>query len=273
MSRLLHARIVSGVAFVLSGCAWHRGGPVAEDPLAAGIVAAQAAWERRAEPDGLAAAIAAWEALHAQAPTDPRVLAALAHAHWLAGLVAPTEDEALDELETGRGYGGDCLLTFPTFADGLGGEGYRVTAGTVSGLDAAAVPCLTWAAANAYTLVERRGRGAALEVEQARPLSDRAWALAPDGEDGMVAWAYAMSVVLDQDPARAAKRSAAMPEAEAALRRAMSLAPGNHLFVAALVAYVPEVEPALARQLIGPPSEKWALESKGAVLRPGSPER
>ena len=273
MSRPLLVWMLSGVAAVGAGCAWHRGGAVAEDPLAAGIAAAEAAWERRAEPDGLTAAIAAWEALHAQAPTDPRILAALAHAHWLAGLVAPTEEEALDELETGRGYGGDCLLTFPTFANGLGGEGYRVTAGTVSGLDASAVPCLTWTAANAYSLVERRGRGAALEVEQARPLSDRAWALAPDGEDGMVAWGYAMSVVLDEDPARATKRSAAMPEAQAALRRAVGLAPGNHYLLAELVAYVPGVEPELARQLIGPPSQKWALESKGALMRPGSPER
>ena len=255
-------------AVALPGCAlFHRGPQAGLDPLAGPLARADSQWAHRAEPAGMDAVTATLDSLRIVAPEDPRVLARLARLHWTLGELAEDRDNAVDQYETGRSYGYTCLLTYPAFASGVAAARWRVGSAAVGGLEADAVPCLTWTAANGISLVVTRGAGAALEIEQARPLAERALTLAPEGEGGMVLWAAGMSALLDGDPARVDDAEAQHEAARTLLRRAMEISPTTLLFRADMAAQFPDTRAELLPLPPSPDLDPAALENARARQR------
>ena len=236
------------VWWVLVACVARRTG-VEADPIEAPLVAADALWALRAEPEGLPRALAAYEALLGVS-SDPRVLARVARAHHRVALVAPTPSEAIGSYETSREVGERCLAEAPDVAPSLGGSGWVWTATVLARVDAGRAPCLTWALAATVGGVEARGRGAMLALEPVAALAERALALTPD--DPWVLRSAALLVLLDPRADATARTTAT-----AQLARAADAEPGLLLFAADLAA-------AEGRAYVPPPPEPedpFALEN------------
>lgn len=223
----------------LAGCWLRPPEPPPVDPLAAPLAEADRLWAHRGEPGGLDAALRAYEALLAVAPERPVVHERLARASFEVARGASEPAAAQAALEVARVRAATCLDTFPTFHAALQPLGAEVRAPTVQELPPAAAPCLGWYGIATLRLVERRGPGAALEVEAARPFVEQAWALDPDGAGGLVAWAAAMLVVLDADPSHRAARDAALSTARLRLEAAAAAHPEEPLLREALHTWFP----------------------------------
>lgn len=262
-------RIVAAIALLgLPGCAFLRRTPdVAVDRLAAPLAEVDRLWARRAAPGGLDAVAASLDRLRTAVPDEPRVLVRLARLHWTLGELAPTPQEAVAQFENGRGYGYTCLLTFPAFNAGASAARWRVGSAAVGGLDAEAAPCLAWTAANGVGLVVTRGPGAALEIEQIRPLAERANVLAPDGESGMVAWTTALVHLLDRDPARLGQITSERAEARTLLEHAMALSPSTMLYRVELATWFPDARAEVFPLPAPPDPDPAALENARARAR------
>lgn len=259
--RLDAARGPGGVVTLLFllGCLARRVDEVAVDPVAAAVAAGDARWARREEPGQLDAAISAWQEGLGHDPTAAVLHGRLARAEWTRGVIADDAAQAAAHFEAGRQVGLGCLVLRPEVEAQVAQDGWRVTPAAAALVPPADLGCLAWAAVNAVELVRARGPGAAVLLGEIRAVVDRAVALAPDGEGGMVAYAGALVRLLDP-LASSAERTAA----DAFLDRALAVGPDN-LWVRVAAAE-------LAGRPVDPTGEDgaWALENGHARARWGS---
>lgn len=223
------------------------------------LAEADARWAARAEPGNLDAAMDLLVGALSLAPDDPQLLARLARGEWTRAQLEP----GYVHLENGQEYGYRCLLGWSAFAARLDVGGYDITPEAAAELPAEARRCVLWTVANGLGQVERRGPGAALELDAVGVLLDRLEELGGEEQDpGFLPWARAKLDLLRGTPDT--------QEVRRLLGAAITEAPGVLLFRVELAVALPDTRN-LALDGFGPAApDPWALENaawKGKLTR------
>ncbi|MDP2305351.1 MAG: hypothetical protein Q8P18_04925 [Pseudomonadota bacterium] len=220
------------------------------------LAEADARWEARAEPGNLDAAMDLWLGSLSLAPDDPELLARLARGEWTRGQLEPGQAH----LENGQEYGYRCLLGWPAFAARLDVSGYELTPEAAAELPAEAGACLLWTIMNGLGQVERRGPGAALELDALAALLDRLGEVGGDAELGFRSWAQAKLLLLRGAPDT--------QEVRRLLGAAIAESPDVLLFRVELAVALPDARNQALDGFAPPAPDAWALENaawKGQV--------
>lgn len=213
------------------------------------LAEADARWEARAEPGNLDAAMDILLGGLALAPDDPALLARLARGEWTRGQLEP----GLVHLEIGQEYGYRCLLGWSSFAARLDVGGYVVTPEAALELPADAGPCLLWTIANGLGQVDRRGPGAALELDAIEVLLGRLAEIDVEGPPGFQPWARAKLGLLRDGPDT--------KDVRRLLSAAIAEAPDVLLFRAELAAALPDARNVTLDGFAPASPDPWALEN------------
>ena len=230
----------------LAGCVAHHRAPA--DPFAGALSAADEAWGHRAESGGLDAAERAYTALLAERPGAPEVLWRLARLQWSHALIDPAH--AGEWHEAGREFALRCVAADPALAEALATAGDRLSTATLA-ISTAPAQCLVFGAAHIVALVEARGPGAALDLEDALPLAARAAQAGPAVEPALRSWALGRAgVLMGSNPG----------ESRDAMRTAVALAPGLRFFRDEAVSAFPDLAESFDAFV---PAPGWTLENGG----------
>lgn len=238
--------MISLLALLLGGCPAHA--PRAADSFGASLSAADEVWSARAASGGVDAAESAYAALFGMRPESAELLWRLSRAAWSRALIDP--DNAQTWHEVGREYAMRCVMTDPGVAATVAKRGDRLDNAMLA---SATLPseCLVFAGAHVVALVEARGAGARLDLEDSEPLLAMA---APDttAEPAAREWAAGRWLTL----------SGVTPDAARAhLLAAATLAPGVRFYRDAALQSFPDLADTLAPFT---PEPAWALENHEA---------
>jgi hypothetical protein len=183
------------VWWLLLSC-WLRGGE-RNDPVEQALVEVDRAYAQRVDVAELQRSIELSRELLADAPDDPRVLAAIARGYSAMSWGHPSE-ESLDQLSMAREYGLRCLALNTGFRSRQQLAQGRVSELAVRQLGVEDLPCLEQVLVAWVRWSRLRGPAGALDLDTLAALGDRASDLGPDGWIGP--WSQAMAIVLEPGP-------------------------------------------------------------------------
>lgn len=148
------------------------------DPVLAPLAAADLLYAARLDAERLDEAIAAYAALRAQHPEDPRVLASLSRALYARARGFP--EDHLGDLVDAREVGLACLMLQPAVAIEVESAGGEFTRSAARLVDSQHAPCAVWVGASWLRWVEDRGvAGVAMDLPVLRTLSSHVRPLVP----------------------------------------------------------------------------------------------
>ncbi len=238
--------MIALLGLLLGGCPAHT--TRSPDAFEASLVAADEVWSARATAGGVDAAERAYTALLGARPESPEVLWRLSRAAWSRALIDP--ENALTWHEVGREYAMRCVMTDPGVAAAVAKRGDRLDNAMLAN---AVLPteCLVFGGAHVVALVEARGAGARLDLEDADSLLGMA-VPETNTEPAPREWAVGRMFTL----------SGLTPDAARAhLLVATTLAPGVRFYRDAALQSFPDLADTLPPFT---PEPAWALENHEA---------
>ncbi|GDX78513.1 hypothetical protein LBMAG42_03240 [Deltaproteobacteria bacterium] len=234
------------LGLLLGGCAAHA--PRTPDTFGASLAAADEEWGARAKSGNLEAAERTYSALLGVRAESPDALWRLSRVAWSHALIDP--DNAQTWHEIGREYALRCVMTDPGVAAAVAKRGDRLDSAMLA---SATLPseCLVFGGAHVVALVEARGAGAKLDLEDGDPLLGMA---VPETtmEPATREWAIGRWLTIT---------GATPSAARAHLVAAAKLAPGVRFYRDAALQSFPDLADTFAPFT---PEPAWALENHEA---------